>query len=263
MHADIWVYSRYLGKRILVYGPDWQDHLRLQREAQDPVFREGMALQREAERKGLDTREYARQRAQDKVLAMSTKAFYAAIADAPYLTSTTAGDLYIPDLPAGVATKAVADRYEIKAQKLEDGIVALTGYASRWGGPPDSYNDVIERGAYAATIRSKAGKRVKLPLLAGHDAQKPIGGVLSLKEDDTGLLMQAVLDASIQAGREALSGIQKGYNSGLSIGYRTDDSWTDNKGVRHLTAISLFEISVTPLPAAGDRASVTRISYEG
>jgi hypothetical protein len=60
----------------------------------------------------------------------------------------------------------------------------FTGYASLFG-IPDAQNDVVERGAFSASLlrRGTAGIR----MLWQHDPAEPIGTWLSLAEDPVGL----------------------------------------------------------------------------
>ena len=112
---------------------------------------------------------------------------------APHLIDVPNGSIGWPDDQPIFPSAPEVTRGEVKATRLDAHTASLVGYASAWGGPPDSYNDVVEKGAFARTIKATAGKRVKVPLLAGHDPQKPCGGVLELQEDTYGLLLKAVV----------------------------------------------------------------------
>ncbi len=63
----------------------------------------------------------------------------------------------------------------------------VKGYGSVFGNR-DSDDDVIERGAYAKTIKEN-GKRVKY--IYQHDITKPIGKMSELYEDEKGLAFTA------------------------------------------------------------------------
>ena len=76
-----------------------------------------------------------------------------------------------------------------EADGLEEG--QFIAYASVFGGPPDSYGDIVDPGAFAASLKSWEEKGDPIPLLWGHDFVDPfsnIGHVVKAEEDDHGLL---------------------------------------------------------------------------
>lgn len=157
-------------------------------------------------------------------------------------------------------------RIEIKT--LDNAAGTFSGYGAVFGNE-DENGDIIERGAFAATLKAatetKQRNRAKflLPLLKMHDESEPVGGIVSAIEDSHGLLITAACDVDIEAGRAVFSGIRMGYMSALSIGYNTVRSTTDMKGVRHLQEIKLWEISaVTTGYAANADARVDPASVK-
>ena len=72
--------------------------------------------------------------------------------------------------------------YEVKA---DNG--SITGYASTWIREPDSYGDVIAKGAFLDSIAQIEAEGKKLPLLWNHDSydlKSFIGTVTDLERTD-------------------------------------------------------------------------------
>jgi HK97 family phage prohead protease len=134
----------------------------------------------------------------------------------------------------------------------DSGLVRLTGYASTYD--LDLGGDRIAKGAFADTLqaleerRARTGAPFLVPILAGHDLAKPIGGVVSAKELPGGLYIEALLDVDTPEGFAVVSGASKHHNRGMSIGYFTKKSHYEGGGVRVLDVVDLFEISITPIP---------------
>lgn len=139
----------------------------------------------------------------------------------------------------------------VKLMPGPDGEGRFTGYASTFGPPPDLTNDIVDRDAFRASLAAAKAKggRVLYPLLFSHDPQLPIGGIVAAREDGKGLKVEGVIATDVQAGRDAYAVLQKGYISGLSIGYRVGKADYDLKGVRHLKEIQLLECSLVVFPA--------------
>lgn len=120
----------------------------------------------------------------------------------------------------------------------------IEGYASTWSITPDSSGDVVRRGAFAATIAS--GRTIKL--LWQHDAAKPIGVPLELKEDAYGLFGRWRIPQTAQ-GREAREYVRAQLVDGLSIGFYTIKAEDLGGGVRALIEADLREVSLVTMPA--------------
>lgn len=110
----------------------------------------------------------------------------------------------------------------------------MAGYAAIFDAP-DRGGDIVRKGAFARA--AKAG----LPLLWQHDANRRIGFVESLSEDERGLRVIAKLDGAepqIHAG------------AGLSFGYRIRrmDAPVFGRTYRELIDLDLIEVSVVTHP---------------
>lgn len=125
----------------------------------------------------------------------------------------------------------------------------FTGYASIWG-EIDSYNEVVAKGAFTASLKDYA-KRGKMPnMLWQHRSDKPIGVWLTMVEDAKGLKVTGRLALDIEQGAEAYALLKLGAIDGLSIGYVATKWEEDTKtNVVTLTEINLWEVSLVTFPA--------------
>jgi len=157
--------------------------------------------------------------------------------------------------------------FELKA--AGDAAMTFEGYGSVFD-TVDSYGDTIAKGAFKATLREwKAAK--KLPkLLLQHggggffggnaDDMVPIGKWEEMREDEHGLFMRGRLfDVDTDRVKATYAAMREGELDGLSIGFRTRKSKTDEEtGIRTLTDVQLFEVSLVTFPA-NDPARVTEV----
>jgi len=124
---------------------------------------------------------------------------------------------------------------------VADGGWEIAGYASTFGGEPDSYGDVIAAGAFAKSIASRATKFL-------YEHSEPIGKQLEIREDAHGLYGRwSIVDT--QAGTDAYKLAKAGVLDSLSIGYRTVADEFRSDGVRVLREVDLFEVSAVAIPA--------------
>ena len=129
---------------------------------------------------------------------------------------------------------------------LKDG-AEIAGYASLFGAA-DQGGDVVQKGAYGASLArlAKAGSGVKM--LWQHDPTRPIGVWDEVREDGRGLYVKGRLLLEVQAAREAHVLLQARAIDGLSIGYRTLRSEKAASGRRLLHEIELWEVSLVTFP---------------
>lgn len=122
----------------------------------------------------------------------------------------------------------------------------FAGYASVFN-VVDNQHDVILRGAFHNTIR-RGLDHVKF--LWQHQQDEPIGVITELSEDAHGLYVQGTLLLNVQRAQEAYSLLKAGAISGLSIGYSPVHYAVDPEtGIRRLTEVELWEISLVTFPA--------------
>jgi HK97 family phage prohead protease len=132
--------------------------------------------------------------------------------------------------------------FEIKeVVEVAGGGWEIAGYASTFGGQPDSYGDVVARGAFAESIAARPTK-----FLFEH--RTPIGKQLELREDAHGLYGRwTIVDTT--DGTDAYKLAKAGVLDSLSIGYQTVESEFTEDGVRILKKVDLYEVSAVSIPA--------------
>ena len=129
---------------------------------------------------------------------------------------------------------------------LTDGAV-VAGYASLFG-LRDQGGDVVQKGAYAASLKRLAGSGRAVKMLWQHDPTQPIGVWDEVREDATGLWVKGRILTEVEKGREAAALLTAGAIDGLSIGYRTVKAERDGKGQRLLSELELWEVSLVTFP---------------
>ncbi|OHO60904.1 HK97 family phage prohead protease [Corynebacterium sp. HMSC036D02] len=142
---------------------------------------------------------------------------------------------------------------EVKA--LGDGEKAeFEAYASVFGNR-DSYGDVVQKGAFAASLKAWDEKGAPIPLLWGHNMADPdfnIGMVTSAEEDEHGLKVVCELDTDSPKGAQVHRLLKQGRVREMSFAFAATSSEygeLDGKSVRFLKEVDLFEVSVVPLGA--------------
>ncbi len=129
---------------------------------------------------------------------------------------------------------------------VEDG-VEISGYASLFGAV-DQGGDVVEAGAYGASLKAVASAGRNIKMLWQHDPAQPIGVWDEVREDGKGLWVKGRILKSVERGREAAALIAAGAIDGLSIGYRTVKATKNTKGQRLLSELELWEVSLVTFP---------------
>jgi HK97 family phage prohead protease len=152
----------------------------------------------------------------------------------------------------GLDVKAVSD----------EGVIE--GYASVFGGAPDSYGDIIAPGAFSETLANHKRNGTMPLMLWGHDSsQPPIGNWEDMAQDGKGLWAKGTLALDDPMGIRVHGALKRKAMKGLSIGYETLDSENDPKrpGVRILKSVELWEVSPVNFPAQRRAAVDTVKSY--
>ena len=148
--------------------------------------------------------------------------------------------------------------FEIKA---DNGII--TGYASTWTREPDSYGDIVAKGAFAESIKNiKAAGKV-LPLLYNHDNEELknfIGTVYELKEDDHGLYFEGAFDGTYEAQRArelAMDGRLVKFSFAYDVLDQGEVELEDGRKANELRKLNIHEISLVLYPANPDTSVVS------
>jgi uncharacterized protein len=147
-------------------------------------------------------------------------------------------------------TKTLDYALEIKAAPDEEG--TFEGYASPFGGPPDTYGDVVEAGAFGESL-AKHRRSGTMPLMLWqHDSYEPIGVWEEFAEDGRGLWGKGKLLRGVQKADEAYIRIKAKAVRGLSIGFRMIEAEPIDQGGggMRLKKLDLVEVSIVSFPAA-------------
>lgn len=121
----------------------------------------------------------------------------------------------------------------------------ITGYAAVFN-QTDLGHDQILPGAFVATFANRSVRNVRMLYL--HDPAVVIGQWLEMREDKTGLWVRGDVDTSSLFSDTVAPMIRNGRTAGLSIGFKAVRFARLADGIRQLSEIDLWEVSVTPMP---------------
>ncbi|NWK96700.1 HK97 family phage prohead protease [Sphingobium lactosutens] len=124
----------------------------------------------------------------------------------------------------------------------------VEGLASTYGNI-DHAGDIVERGAYTRTL-GVFNQKQRMPFLAHHRHDRPIGSIVELKDTDEGLWFKARFSDS-HDGQNVRSQFLDGTLDSFSIGYRVikkEADRVDGQRVLRLKEIALHEISAVTFP---------------
>ena len=145
--------------------------------------------------------------------------------------------------------KQVATSFEVKK---EGDNLYIEGYAAKFGNV-DSYNDIIQQGAFALFLASEDAKRVRL--CYQHDFDNVIGVIESMSEDEQGLKFRAKI-SNTTLGKDVATLLEDGAINEFSIGYKTVKfTMDDQQNIRTLQEVYLYEISPVTR-AANEKATL-------
>ena len=140
--------------------------------------------------------------------------------------------------------------FEMKAQ--DNGMIA--GYFSTYDVEPDSYGDIIEKGAFTETFAKRAESGHPFPLCFNHDFSAVIGSVKKIEDTEKGPYIEAeFLDT--QLAQDVRKMLMSGAIYQFSFAYdvlkaREPDEEESKKGITNvLQKVDVFEISVVTVPA--------------
>ena len=147
--------------------------------------------------------------------------------------------------------------------KSDDDSGKISGYFATYDRIPDSYGDVIAKGAFTETIAKRKESGHPFPLCWGHDLNQIIGAVYpeDIEETEKGPLMTAsFFDTPLaQEKREIVkSGVV--YQFSFAYDVLDDGPVVLDEGVKawELRKLDLFEVSIVPIPA-NPRAEMTDV----
>lgn len=139
----------------------------------------------------------------------------------------------------------------------------ISGYASTWTREPDSYGDIVAKGAFLESIeRIKESGKV-LPLLFNHkgdDLKAYIGTVKELKEDDHGLFFDADFDDTDEGQRArqlAMDGRLAKFSFAYDVLEAAEVTLEDGRKANELRKLNIHEVSLVLYPANPDTSVVS------
>jgi uncharacterized protein len=139
--------------------------------------------------------------------------------------------------------------------KADDDARTIEGFASVFNNV-DSYSDIVMPGAFTKSL----SKRTPV-MLWQHNSDQPIGVWDDFMEQEKGLFIKGTV-LPTQLGNDAYTLAKAKAIKGMSIGY-SPIKWEmdDKKGVRKLSEVDLWEVSLVTFPA-NEKAQITRVKSE-
>lgn len=152
--------------------------------------------------------------------------------------------------------------FEVKADEAG----TITGYFSTYDRVPDSYGDVIARGAFADTIKARKESGHPFPLCWNHDLDQIIGSVDpdNIQDTDKGPLMTAsFFDTPLAQEKRAIvkSGVVYQFSFAYDVLEAGPVELEDGTKANELKKLDLFEVSIVPIPA-NQNAVMTEVKSE-
>lgn len=146
--------------------------------------------------------------------------------------------------------------------KADDDTGEVRGYFSTWTREPDSYGDVVAKGAFADTIAEINANGGNIPFLWSHDSwslNSFIGTAYNLGEDDHGAYFTAKFAAD-EASQKARQLVKDRLVTKFSFAYDVED-WAqvdleDGTKANELRKLKLYEVSLVMYPANPDTSVI-------
>lgn len=143
---------------------------------------------------------------------------------------------------------------EFSLIKSADDAGTISGYFSTYDRTPDSYGDVIAKGAFTETIAKRKESGHPFPLCWNHDLNLIIGSVNpeDIQDTDKGPLMTASFFNSelAQEKREIVkSGVVFQFSFAYDVLEAGPTELEDGTKANELRKLDLFEVSIVPIPA--------------
>lgn len=149
---------------------------------------------------------------------------------------------------------------QVQVKASDDGDEGVfEAYASTFTREPDSYGDVVAKGAFAETLSEWKESGNVLPVLFGHNMSDPdynIGSVIEAKEDDRGLLVTGQLDLDNPKAAQVYRLIKGKRINQMSFAFDVLDEGQveleDGRKANELRNLKIYEVSIVPIGANQD-----------
>lgn len=132
-------------------------------------------------------------------------------------------------------------------------------YPSTFTREPDSYGDIVAKGAFADTLAAWAASGKQLPGLFGHRMDDPdyfVAGALEMGEDDHGWWVKGEFDMDSPKGPQVYRLVKSGRISELSFAFDVLDEGQveleDGRKANELRKLDVFEFSFVTIGANRD-----------
>jgi len=123
----------------------------------------------------------------------------------------------------------------------------FTGWASVYG-VKDRQGEIVQKGAFTASLQDYARRGNYPALLLGHDMQNPVGAIERIRESEQGVEIEGQIDLGVEAGQKAYELVRSKSLHGLSVGFQATEKTTE-KGVPVIKQADLLEVSLVAVPA--------------
>ena len=156
---------------------------------------------------------------------------------------------------------------EFKVAYKDEGNGSIEGYASTWIKEPDSYGDIVKKGAFTDTLKDRWNGGKGIPLLWAHqmDNLDSFIGTADAEEDEKGLHFIASFDGTEEAQRVRelyKDGRLSKFSFAFDIREQGPVTLEDGRKANELRNLDLFEISCVCVPANDDAGVVEVKSSE-
>lgn len=148
--------------------------------------------------------------------------------------------------------------FSMKASPVGDEKHTFEGYASTWTKTPDSYGDIVIKGAFTDSLERWEQSGKTMPVLWSHNYDSPDGfvaRVVEVVEDDHGLRVKGKFFEDDAASMKVWRLLKEGIISEMSFAFTIDESAivdVDGEQVRELRRLNLMEVSVVMWGANSD-----------
>jgi HK97 family phage prohead protease len=142
----------------------------------------------------------------------------------------------------------------VDVEYKDTGTGSIEGYASTWVKKPDSYGDVVRKGAFSKTLKEDWNGGKGIPFLWAHqmDNLKSFIGTADADEDDYGLHFVATFDGTEEAQRVRnlyKDGRLRKFSFAFDVLENGLITLEDGTKANELRELKLFEISAVTVPA--------------
>lgn len=142
----------------------------------------------------------------------------------------------------------------VDVEYKDAGTGSIEGYASTWVKKPDSYGDVVRKGAFSKTLEEDWNGGKGIPFLWAHqmDNLKSFIGTADADEDDYGLHFVATFDGTEEAQRVRnlyKDGRLRKFSFAFDVLENGLITLEDGTKANELRKLKLFEISAVTVPA--------------